>query len=187
VVARLQKLLRAEGGFGLVELMIAMMIMNIGLIAVMAAFINGTTTTRRASRVATAGTLADSQMELYRALTYSAIALDSTRLAAVDNTYKCESALGTSCPNTVTACSSGSCANGSVPTRTCSTVTNDCDPSRTATGPDSGSYRVDTFITYQTPANGRQFKVVTITVRAVNDFGSAVLARVSSSFDESTG
>ncbi len=46
----------------------------------MTAFVNGVTTSRRSSRVATASTLADTQMELYRALTYSNILLDTTSI-----------------------------------------------------------------------------------------------------------
>ena len=76
------RLLRArkQDGFGLIELLMAMTILNIGLLAIVAAFNSGAVAIRRASRISTASALADSQMELYRALTYTSIALDSTTL-----------------------------------------------------------------------------------------------------------
>jgi Tfp pilus assembly protein PilV len=73
---RLLARLRRADGFGLVELLIAMLILNIGLLALIAAFINGTRTVRQAGKISTASTLADTQLELYRSLTYGAIALD---------------------------------------------------------------------------------------------------------------
>src|SRR5918992_652394 len=72
--------LRREGGFGLVELLIAMTMLNIGLLAVVAAFSSGIVSLNRASRITTASVLADGQMELYRALTYNAIRLEPTSI-----------------------------------------------------------------------------------------------------------
>src|SRR3954447_19635127 len=86
--------LRSDAGFGLIELLMAMVMLNIGILAIVAAFNSGMFALNRASKLSTASALADSQMELYRAITYSSIALDSTTLASVDNTYKCDSALG---------------------------------------------------------------------------------------------
>src|SRR5689334_23276241 len=86
--------LRSERGFGLIELLMAMVMLNIGILAIVAAFNSGMLALNRASRISTASALADSQMEVYRAITYNAIGLDSTSLGSVDNTYKCDSALG---------------------------------------------------------------------------------------------
>ncbi len=185
---RLRRVLRAEDGFGLVELLVAMVILNVGLLAILAAFVSGSTTLRRASRVATASTVADTQMELYRALTYTAIHLDQTQLAAADTTYRCDSALGTSCPNTINSCPDGStCADGSVPVVDPCADTQ-CLPTRdNVPGPDHGSYRIDTYIVYRTPAQGRQVKLVTVVVHDERDSTGPALARQTSSFDESTG
>ncbi len=56
--------LRNEGGFGLIELLIAMTVMSIGIFALVAGFSSSATTrsTGRA-RPSTAGALADKQME----------------------------------------------------------------------------------------------------------------------------
>jgi len=64
-------------------------------------------------------------------------------------------------------------------------------PTATATGADGKSYRVDKFITWsaitnQSGTTGRNVKLVTIVVRD-GTTPSKVYARVSSSFDESTG
>src|SRR5207302_3552945 len=62
--------LRQEGGFGLIELLMAMTILNVGVLATVAAFNSGIVTLRRSGMISTAAVLADKQMELYRSLTY---------------------------------------------------------------------------------------------------------------------
>jgi hypothetical protein len=66
-----------------------------------------------------------------------------------------------------------------------------CKPYRSITGattpssPDHYAYRVDSYITYQTPTNGRQLKQITVVVRdAANN--ARVYARQTSTFDPST-
>jgi type II secretory pathway pseudopilin PulG len=169
---RLFKVVRGEGGFGLVELLVALIVLNVGLIALLGAFVSGTTAVRRASRLSTASTLADSQIELYRALTYGVIALDPTSIPGT-SPYTTDTAYSAS---QVTATCSGSVSTHP-----------ECNASRTVTGPDHGSYRVDTYIVYRTPTSGRQVKLVTIVVRDAKNLSDKELARVSSSFDLSTG
>src|SRR6185312_5740342 len=53
--------LRSEQGFGLIELLMAMVMLNIGILAVVAAFNSGIFALNRASRVTTASALADSR------------------------------------------------------------------------------------------------------------------------------
>jgi Tfp pilus assembly protein PilV len=169
--------LRSERGFGLIELLMAMVMLNIGILAIVAAFNSGMFALNRASKISTASALADSQMELYRAITYNSIALDSTALGSVDNTYKCDATLGASCPNSTSP----------EVTTTCSPLTDQCNPSRAVVGADRKNYRVDTYIVYTTPTNGRQLKVVTVVVRDGNALSARPFARVTSTFDPSTG
>ena len=173
------KRLRNEAGFGLIELIMAMVILNIGILAIVAAFNSSMFALNRASKISTASALADSQMELYRALTYNAIALDATSLGSVDNTYRCDAALGSSCPNSTSGEITTTCSGSPLP--------NECIPSRTATGADRKSYRVDTYITTTTPTNGRALKLVTVVVRDGRNLSGRPLARVGSTFDQSTG
>jgi Tfp pilus assembly protein PilV len=168
--------MRSEGGFGLVELLISMLMLNIGLLAVVAAFSSGIVSLNRASRITTASVLADQQMELYRALTYNSIRLDSTAVGAVDNTYKCDQALGGSCPNSTSSLITSSCAG----------PPDECNPSRVATGADRKSYRIDTYIVSTTPTGGRPVKKVTIVVRDAANLAVSFV-RQASTFDQSTG
>ena len=171
--------LRSQEGFGLIELLMAMVMLNIGILAIVAAFNSGIFALNRASRLTTASALADSQMELYRAVKYSAIALDTTTLSGVDNTYKCDSAFGGSCPNSTSGEVTTTCSGSPLP--------NECLPSRSVTGADRRNYRVDTYITSSTPSGSRALKTVTVVVRDGSKLSARPLARVASTFDESTG
>jgi Tfp pilus assembly protein PilV len=178
VIARL----RTQEGFGLIELVISMVMLNVGILAIVTAFNSGAVALKRASEVSSASVLADKQMELYRALKYAEIALDSTAVttANTDTTYQCDYA------NRASA--SGACGGANQQTQqltTCATMTPQCDPRQTVPGPDKRSYRVDTYVVAQTPPMGRANKLVTIVVRRTSDLH--VLARVSSTFDQSTG
>jgi competence protein ComGC len=176
------KSLRSEEGFGLVELLVSMMMLNVGILAIVAAFNSGALALKNAGEVSTASVLGDKQMELYRALKYTEIALDTTALGTAngDTAYQCDRA------NKIDP--AGSCGGGNQQTqlqKTCGTMTPQCNPRQTVTGPDGRAYRVDTFVVSQTPPTGRTVKLVTIVVRRNHDLRE--LARVSSSFDESSG
>lgn len=179
---KLGRRLREETGFGLIELLIAMLMLNIGILAVAAAFTSGQVSLRRAGAIATASTLADSQMELYRAVKYDLIKLHQASVSAADSTYKCDAAYGAS------GCDpfSDTDSTKNVIFTTCTTPVPDyCNPSRTATGADGKSYRIDTFITEDTVSSGRPVRRVMVVVR--NPTTLATLARQSSNFDASTG
>lgn len=166
----------------MVELMVSMTMLNIGILAIVAAFQSGAIALKNAGEVSTASVLADKQMELYRALKYTEIALDTNALQTAngDTTYQCDSA------NKIDA--TGSCGGTNQQTqlqKSCPTMTPQCNPRQTVTGPDQRSYRLDTYVVAQTPPTGRTVKLVTIVVRRGSDLKA--LARVSSSFDESSG
>ena len=169
-------MLKRADGFGLIELIIAMIILNVALIAIVGAFTAGTNAIRRASRVSTATSIADAQLELYRALTYSAIALDQTQANATDSTYRSDSALP-----------GGSVANLITTTTGCGGLPAQCLPERTQTGPDGGTYRVDTYIVAKTPTGGRTVKLVTVVVRDASNLANRPWVRQATSFDAATG
>jgi prepilin-type N-terminal cleavage/methylation domain-containing protein len=175
---------RDEAGFGMIELVCAMTIMSIGVMALFAMFQTGMTAVKRASAVSTASALADSEMEGYRAIKFEAIGLGQTAVQAADSTYTSATAYlaisspanQTSSTAVVTPCGSSPCTN-SVPTKT-------------VTGADGRSYRVDTYVTWKAITNssgltGRDTKLVTIVVRDSTTLRT--YARVSSTFDLSTG
>jgi type II secretory pathway pseudopilin PulG len=171
-ISKVRGRLRSEGGFGLVELLMAMLMLNIGLLAVVAAFSSGIVSLNRASRITTAAVLADQQMENYRAITYAAIRLDTTAVGATDQKYRDDPLLGGSTTSLITA--------------SCSGPPDECNPSRVATGADRKSYRVDTYIQEWTPAGGRPVKRVTIVVRDGTNL-AVTFVRQASTFDQSTG
>jgi Tfp pilus assembly protein PilV len=84
--------LRDERGFGMVELLAAMTVLVVGLLAVFGMFQSGLLTIRRASTVTTAAVLADSEMEKFRAIRYEAIGLANSDVNAADATYKGDAA-----------------------------------------------------------------------------------------------
>lgn len=173
---------RSEEGFGLLELLISMTMLNIGILAIVAAFNSGALALKRAGEVSTASVIADKQMERYRALKYTEIALDSSAVTTAngDTTYQCDVA------NKIDP--AGACGGANQQTqqlKTCGTLTPQCNPRQTVSGPDQRSYRVDSYVVSQTPPTGRAVKLVTIVVRRSADL--QMLARVSSSFDESSG
>ncbi len=174
--------LRSQEGFGLIELLISMIMLNVGILAIVGAFNSGAVALRRAGEVSTASVIADKQMELYRALLYTEIALDSASVttANTDTTYQCDRA---NVVDPAVAC--GGTNQQAQQLKTCSPVTAQCNPRQTVSGPDQKSYRIDTYVVSQTPPTGRAVKLVTIVVRRGSDLKA--LARVSSSFDQSSG
>ena len=133
-----RRLTAGEGGFGLIELLIAMTVMAIGISAIVAGFSSGIISLSNASRAGTAGTLADKQMEAYRALSYSTIRLTNAPNPAPAATYTGDSAYS---------------ATDAVPTDpTCTATVATCMPIQTqATGliaPDLRNYRLDTYIVW---------------------------------------
>jgi Tfp pilus assembly protein PilV len=160
-----------EAGFGLIELLIAMVILNVGLLAIVASFQAGIISLGRASRVTTAAVLADQQMELYRAVAYTSIRLDSSSIPGTAP-YTTDPAYN------ATQITTPACSGTPLP--------DECNASRIVTGADSKSYRVDVYIVQATPTGGRALKNVTIVVRDGTTL-SHVYVRQASSFDQSTG
>jgi prepilin-type N-terminal cleavage/methylation domain-containing protein len=169
---------RDQAGFGLIELMIAMTVLSIGILALFAMFESGIRSIKRASTVTTAGALADSEMEKFRAIRYDTIGLPDSLVTAAAAPYSSDAAY---------AATSGTTAGTRVALVACGTAP--CTtkvPVQTLTGADGKSYRVDTFVTWQTVGAGRTVKLVTIVVRDGSD-PTKTWARTASSFDLSTG
>jgi type II secretory pathway pseudopilin PulG len=175
---------RDESGFGMLELLMAMVMLNVGILAVVAAFSSGSASLARANRVSTAGALANKQMESYRGLKYTNILFTTAdwNAALADSTYTVDSVyqqnmLNPQAPKALVGTATTCPAN--VPTTA-------CDPSYTLAGPDHKSYRIDTYLYFDTPTSGNQLKAITVVVRNPDDL-TRVFARASSTFDTSTG
>ncbi len=179
----LARLRRDESGFGLVELLVAMTVISVGILATIAAFTSGTFALQRASKLSTATAIADAQMERYRAIRYDAIALTQSSLDAAPADYATDPRYPIDPATRVVV-------------ETCATApaqADACIASRSTTGPDGRAYRVDTYIAkgVQVPDQGssgapREVKVVVVVVRDVQD-GLKALIRQQSTFDRATG
>ena len=145
-----------------------MTMLNIGLLAVVAAFSSGIVSINRASKITTAAVLADGQMELYRAITYNSIRLEPTSIPG-------------SAPYTTDTAYSASQI-----TAACMSLPDECNASRQAPGADGRTYQVDTYIVSATPVGGRPVKKVTVVIRDASNL-SITYARQVSTFDQSTG
>jgi type II secretory pathway pseudopilin PulG len=168
---------RGEDGFGLIELLITMVVLNIGILALVAAFNSGIVSLARSSHISTASALSDQQMELYRGLTYSCIYLTAAGSSANwtgDTTFNTGAMYTTACSPAPT--------KGSGPIA--------LDPTlavQNIVGPDHHKYEIDTYIVTYTPSNpaGRPEKRVGIAVH--DSLTGKVWARQQSTFDQSTG
>lgn len=158
---------------GLVELLIALTMLNVALLVLVSSFASGAISMKRASRVATATALANTQLEQYRALRWSSIALDANSVtqAMADSTYKNDAACGGSCTQVTTTCTTPLAA--------------ECIAKQTKPGADSASYRVDTYVISTAVPSGRNVKLVSVVVRDATT--NRQLARQQSTFDQATG
>lgn len=179
--------LRSHGGFGLVEMVIALVLLNVGLLALVGSLNSGAVAVARASKISAATNLGDQQLSLYRALTWNALALDDSSVASLvgsDNEYSCDDALKI---DKSLACSASNRKTMSTSTECASPLPTQCIPSRTVIGQGGGSYRVDTYIVAEPPmTQARDVRVVTVVVRDGND-PSQVWARLSSTFEQTLG
>ena len=168
--------LRGQNGFGLIELLMAMVMLNVGLLAVVAAFTSGIWRLARAGAVSTASALGDAQMELYRALPNACIYITSPPNSGV---YAGDSAYSASQVTSAAACTA-------IPVTPPAKATT---PSQTVVGPDHHKYEVDTYIVTVTPPSSSTARTVPQVTVVVRDglVTSKVLARQSSTFDASTG
>ena len=153
--------IRNQEGFALIEMLIAIIIINVGLLAILLALNSGMVTLRRSAETSTASAVADKQIERYRAVVFASIFLDSTSLGAVDSTYTADAAY-----------------SGSQVNQACSPIRPTCMPTQTITGPDGRTYRIDSYIVWTTPTGGAPVKQVTVVVRKPGS--PTALARVVS-------
>lgn len=168
----------------MLELLMAMVMLNVGILAIVAAFSSGNAALARANRISTAGALANKQMEAYRGLKYDNIVFVTAEWnsALADSTYTADTVYTQNMQAPVVpkalVPSVASCP-ANVPATA-------CDPSYSTTGADRRSYRVDTYLYFDTPSFGNQLKTVTVVVRNPDDL-TRTFARVSSTFDPYAG
>jgi type II secretory pathway pseudopilin PulG len=188
--------LRQEEGMGLVELLAAMVVLSIALLALLAGYGSAFVSLRLASQRTTATQLANSQMELYRALPYGSIGLDASTISDIgDDTsadynalYSEDSALDGAIDTSGIQAPSGTVND--VTLQDCSAVpAAACEPvQQNVVGNDHHhydiySYVVDTQSRDSTTGLSWTERVVTIVIRNAEATGDPELLRISSAFD----
>jgi type II secretory pathway pseudopilin PulG len=179
------KRLQNEQGMGLIELIAAMMVITIALLALMASYDQAFFSLHNAARKTAAASLAESQLELYGALPYASVGLSSslvTTAKASDAYYSTDEAALT--PSGTTEVANASCT----------TTDAQCKPVQTSVaGSDGKNYRIETFVRDisqtltcqgQTTSCGTTTeRDVTVIVRDPNVSGSPKVYMVTAAFD----
>jgi competence protein ComGC len=172
--------LRSESGLGLVELVVAMFVLSVALLALAAGYDTAAISLHNADKKTVAAKLAASQVELYQSLKVSAIGLDQTTLTNVqtsgsgsyDATYvNDEAGLSPSgTDHTILACGASA----------------QCLPIQDVTGPENHPYRIETFVRDVTNTNATgtwKERFVTVIVRDRGASGNPLLFSETSAFD----
>lgn len=172
--------LRSAEGMGLVELVVAMFVLTVALLALAAGYDSAAISVHNADKKTVAAKLAAAQIELYQSLKVSAIGLDQTTLTNVK----------TSGSGSYDAVYVGDAA-GLSPSGTDHTIsscgsTPQCLPIQNVTGPENHPYRIETFVrdVVNSGATGTwNERVVTVIVRDRAVSGNPLLFQETSGFD----
>lgn len=169
--------LRKDDGFLLVEVLVAALVLSIAILALMAVYSAAFLSLHNAAQKTAAATLAQNQLELYSALEYTDIGLDSASLTTArgNATYLADD-------NSLTVPSGATATDVTLASACASTQ---CLPIQTLTGNNRKSYTVETFVRDISGAAyaGRSERVVTIIVRDPNSTGTPIVAQMSSAYD----
>lgn len=181
---------------GLVELLAAMVVLTIAILALLAGYGSAFVSLRLASQKTTATELANSQMELYRSLPYGSIGLDADTVNDIGDDsgsdynalYSEDSALDGAVDTSGVQAPSGTVNDVAI--QDCSTVAPEqaCEPIQTVTGNDHHRYDVYSYVVdlqAESTTTGVSWteRVVTVVIRDPEKTGDPELLRISSAFD----
>jgi Tfp pilus assembly protein PilV len=164
---------RSEGGFLTIELMVAIVLITVALLALMAAYDGAFSSLHSSGQTSSAGLLAENQLELYASLPYASVELDSTTLTTAKSTDANYSTDEAALPG-----------SGSDVSASCGS-TAQCSPVQTVTGADHHTYKIETFIRLlanPTVATWSE-KVVTVIVRDETQTGTPKVFTIQTAFD----
>jgi hypothetical protein len=172
--------LRGREGQGVIELVVAVTMLTIALLALVAGYDTAAVSIHNSAKKTVASSLADAQLELYSSLPFASIGLDATTLTNVktpgngsyDATYVSDE-------NALNAATSGTDAT----ITSCGTAAN-CLPVQTVTGTDGKSYRLETFVRSILSFGTWTERFVTVIVRDPSVSGSPELLRLTTGFDK---
>ena len=163
-----------ENGFLMIELVAAMLLLTVALLALIGAYSFGYFAVGSAGKTVSAGLLGNNQLELYSSLPYASIGLDATTLTSVKSTDATYSTDESALPVSGTDVSISGCGSSAK-----------CSPVQTLTGPDNKTYKVETFIRLLANPNisSRSEKVITVVVRNASVSGSPKVLTLQSAHD----
>lgn len=184
----------------MIEVIAAIMIISIALLALMAGYDSAFLSLHRSSQQSVASTLADQQLELYRSLPYASIGLDATRTESVgdtsnpsyDSLYATNSILdGTWSTDPVTGdpVQAPSGTVNDVTISSCGTTAPNCLPIQTVTGPDGRDYRIETFVRDDVNSSSNirwTTRDVTVLVRDPSAAGDPEILSMQTGFDRAS-
>lgn len=193
---RLLRRLRAEDGFGIIELTVAIVMLNVGILALVAAFNSGAVSLARSSKIANATVIADKILEQFRGYRNCQIYLD-TSSGTSNSTYTSDTAitsdsftgathtiadeLTSSNPASATTYSPIPVACGSTAFPAHQQTT---DQGATVTAPDHRDYVVDVYVLpVKLQASAGYQKQVTVVIRDGSVSSTPQLVRESSTYD----
>jgi Tfp pilus assembly protein PilE len=178
------KRLRDEHGMGIVELVVAMVVITVAILALMASYDEAFFSLHSSARKTAAASLAETQLELYGALPYASIGLSSSLLTTAnsDTVYSADKAALSPAGTDVTYAG-------------CTTTDAQCKPLQTSVkGTDNKNYRVETFIRTASQdltcqgvvgSCGTAYeRVVTVIVRDPNVARTPLVYEVTAAFDQ---
>lgn len=194
------RLPRDENGFMMIEVVVAIVILSIALLAVMSGYDSAFISMHKSSQQSVAATLANQQLELYSALPYTSIGLNPTITAnvgnssnsAYDSLYATNSILdGTWYTNAQgQQVENPSGTVNDVTVSGCGTTAPACLPIQTVTGSDGRTYRIETFIVpdSHTDASNIRWSTldVTVIVRDPTQSGDPELIEAQTGFDNTS-
>jgi type II secretory pathway pseudopilin PulG len=188
----LLKRLQAEDGFGLVELIAAVAVLTIGLLALVAGYGSAYVAFRQASTKTSANAIAATELELYRAVPYASLGLDSTQLSNAETTDTVYASDHSSLddPNALTAgtdVSSSSCTPLTAAFGSSSATVSTCVPIQSVTDGTGHTFRVETFIRDVQDSNSFSVswteRIVTVIIRDPKVSGSPIVLETATAFD----
>jgi type II secretory pathway pseudopilin PulG len=166
--------LRKEEGFGLLELIISITFLAVAMTAIASLLVSAFIASGNATTRATAGVIAEGQLENYYRVPWSQVRLKASGsgnaggdIAGISSSdvYKTSMGSGIYPPSSslikdtdTTPIAETACPIGS-------NEPSECKPVQVVVGPDNHPFRIDTYVYWTTPASGAQTKDVLVVVR----------------------
>lgn len=184
--------LRAEHGQGMIEMIMAVVLITVALLALMASYDGAFMSLHKSARTNAAAQLADTQIELYNSL-YALSTTDPTAQIGLSSSLLTTAKASDAFYSTDE--SSLSPTGTDFTNSSCTTTTAQCKPVQTVTGTDGKSYRMETFTrnvtqtltctattTVPCSASTSQ-RVVTVIIRDPNSSGTPRVYTATAAFD----